>query len=100
MKVIKDFDEKDTSYTTVPAKNEITIRHLLTHTSGIGYGQIDSDPRFRKIFEKANIIDAFTTENISIEENVKKLAKLPLHFHPGEGYSRSEERRVGKEWRL
>src|SRR5690625_1055220 len=90
MKVIEDFDEKDTSYTTVPAKNEITIRHLLTHTSGIGYGQIDSDPRFRKIFEKAGIIDAFTTENISIEENVKKLAELPLHFHPGEGYAYGE----------
>jgi len=23
---------------TTPAKNEITMRHLLTHTSGIGYG--------------------------------------------------------------
>lgn len=90
MEVLEDFDEADTSYTTVPAENEITIRHLLTHTSGIGYGQIDSDPRFRKIFEKAGIIDAFTTENISIEENVKKLAELPLHFHPGEGYAYGE----------
>src|SRR5699024_6237604 len=88
--VWENVDDTDTSYTTVPAKNEITIRHLRTHTSGIGYGQIDSDTRFKKIFEKAGIIDAFTTENISIEENVKKLAGLPLHFHPGEGYSYGE----------
>jgi CubicO group peptidase (beta-lactamase class C family) len=30
--VVKSFNEKDSSYTTEPAKREITIRHLLTHT--------------------------------------------------------------------
>ncbi len=34
--------------------------------------------------------DLFTTENISIEESVKKLAKLPLHHHPGERFTYSE----------
>ncbi|MBI5010572.1 MAG: beta-lactamase family protein, partial [Bacteroidia bacterium] len=38
--VLKTFNEKDSSYTTEPAKSEITIRQLLTHTSGIGYGVI------------------------------------------------------------
>lgn len=88
--VLKEFNEKDSSYTTVPADKEITIRNLLTHTSGIGYGQIDADPRFRKIFVKAGIIDAFTTKNVTIEENVKKLAKLPLHHNPGEKFTYSE----------
>ena len=41
-KVLDKFNEKDTTYTTVPAKREITIRDLLTHTSGIGYAQIGS----------------------------------------------------------
>jgi CubicO group peptidase (beta-lactamase class C family) len=35
--VIATFDEKDASFTTRPAKQEITIRHLLTHTSGFAY---------------------------------------------------------------
>jgi len=88
--VLESYKYSDGSYTTVPAKSEITIRHLLTHTSGLGYGQIDKDERIKLIYEKAGIIDLFTTENISIEENVKKLAKLPLHHHPGEKYTYSE----------
>jgi CubicO group peptidase (beta-lactamase class C family) len=88
--VLKTFRYKDTSYTTVPATGEITIRQLLTHTSGIGYGQIDPDERFKMIYQKAGITDLFTTENVSIEESVKKLAKLPLHHNPGEKYTYSE----------
>lgn len=71
-------------------KNEITIRHLLTHTSGIGYGFIDRDERVKMIYQKAGIIDAFTTKNFTIEENIKTLAKLPIHFEPGTQYSYSE----------
>lgn len=78
------------TYGTTPAKKPITIRHLLTHTSGIGYGVIDKDERFKMIYRKAGITDLFTTENISIEESVKKLAKLPLHHNPGEKYTYSE----------
>jgi methyl acetate hydrolase len=35
--VIATFDEKDATFTTRPAKQEMTIRHLLTHTSGFSY---------------------------------------------------------------
>ena len=62
---------------------------MLTHTSGIGYGFIDTD-EFRKIYQKEGIVDAFTTDPIKIGENIKKLAKLPLHFTPGEKYRYSE----------
>jgi methyl acetate hydrolase len=37
LQVIK-FKENDATYETRPAKRPITIRHLLTHTSGIAYG--------------------------------------------------------------
>jgi CubicO group peptidase (beta-lactamase class C family) len=35
--VIATFNEGDAAYTTRPAKSEITIRELLTHTSGLSY---------------------------------------------------------------
>lgn len=88
--VLKSYDEKDGTWTGEPARGEISIRHLLTHTSGIGYGVIDGDERFRKIYQKAGIIDLFTTEPVTIGESVKKLAKLPLHHHPGERFTYSE----------
>ena len=82
--------ERDSSYTSKPVDKPITIRHLLTHTSGIGYGFIDGDDRFKKIYQKAKIVDAFTTQSLTIGENIKKLAKLPLHHQPGEKFTYSE----------
>lgn len=88
--ILDTFIETDSTYTTKPAEDQITIRDLITHTSGLGYGVIDGDERFKKIYAKAGITDLFTTENISIEESVKKLAKLPLHHNPGEKFTYSE----------
>jgi CubicO group peptidase (beta-lactamase class C family) len=88
--VLKTFNEADGTYTTEPAKSEITIRHLLTHTSGLGYGVIDGDERFKKIYAKAGIVDLFTTEEVTIGDSVKRLARLPLHHHPGERFTYSE----------
>jgi len=89
-RILDSFSEKDSSFTTRLADKQITIRHLLTHTSGIGYGFIDGDARFRKIYQKAGIIDAFATDPVTIKENIKKLAGLPLHHNPGEKFTYSE----------
>jgi CubicO group peptidase (beta-lactamase class C family) len=64
--ILSTFNPADSSYTTVPAASEITIRQLINHTSGIGYGVIDGDERFRKIYNKAGIVDAFTTGDVTI----------------------------------
>ena len=88
--LLDTFNESDSTYTTTPAKDQISVRDLITHTSGLGYGVIDGDERFQKIYAKAGITDLFTTADITIGESVKKLAKLPLHHNPGDAYSYSE----------
>ena len=90
LSILKEFNDSDSTYKTIPAKNQMTIRHLLNHTSGIGYGIIDGDERIRKIYQKAGVVDLYTTENVSIEQSVKRLAKLPLHHEPGERFTYSE----------
>jgi CubicO group peptidase (beta-lactamase class C family) len=37
LQVITKFNEQDGTYETRPAKRAMTVRHLLAHTSGIGY---------------------------------------------------------------
>lgn len=86
MQILESFNEKDSSFTAKPAEKQITIRHLLTHTSGLGYGLIDGDHRMRKIYQKNGVIELFTTEDIKIEQVVKNLARLPLHQEPGEKF--------------
>lgn len=88
--VLDEYNEEDGTWTTEPPKTPITIRHLLTHTSGLGYGVIDGDERFRKMYADAGVTDLFTTEPVTIAESVKKLATLPLHHHPGEKFTYSE----------
>ena len=90
LKVLTDFNETDSTYLSKPAENKISIRHLLTHTSGIGYGVHDEDARFKAIYKKQGIVDLFTTDSINIGSNVKKLAQLPLHHEPGEAFTYGE----------
>lgn len=89
MLIFEAINEADSSFTGRPAEKPITIRQLLTHTSGVGYGFIDND-NFRKMYQKAGIIDAFTSEPVIIEDNVKKLARMPLHFEPGNKFHYAE----------
>lgn len=88
--VLTGYSYRDTTYSTRPASREITIRDLITHTSGIGYGVIDGDERMKLIYAKAGIVDLFTTEPVKISDNIKKLAKLPLHHDPGTKFTYSE----------
>ena len=88
--VLKTFHYSDTTFTTTPATSEITIRELLNHTSGIGYGIIDGDERMKMIYQKGGVTDLFTTKQITISQSIKKLASLPLHANPGEKFTYSE----------
>ncbi len=87
MTILKDFNEKDTTYTTIPAKRPITIRQLLTHTSGIAYGFTNKTTG--SIYAKAKVPDLASIENITIGEKMKILATMPLLHEPGEKFTYS-----------
>lgn len=85
--VLDKFNEADSSYTSVPAKSEVTIRQLLTHTSGIGYAQIGSKES-NAIYAKAGITAGIGVENGRLlATDMKKLGKLPLMHQPGERFT-------------
>jgi CubicO group peptidase (beta-lactamase class C family) len=75
----------DSGFTSKPAKSEITIRQLLTHTSGIGYGF--QDDRYNAIVIKNNISEGFEDDSRTSLENIQRIARLPLLNEPGEKYT-------------
>lgn len=80
------YNPKDTTYKTVPAKREVTVRDLLTHTSGIDYAVIGSET-MRAIYAKAGIPVGFESRKILLADKIKVLAKLPLVHQPGEKFT-------------
>ena len=85
-RVIDQFNEKDTTYTTVPARRQVTIRDLLTHTSGIGYAQIGS-AQANAIYFKAGVIGGIGIRGMLLADVMKKLGPLPLFHQPGEKFT-------------
>jgi CubicO group peptidase (beta-lactamase class C family) len=85
-KVLKTFNAADSSYTSEPAKGEITIRQLLTHTSGLDYAAIGS-AEFKAIYAKAKIPGGIGNDQGVIGDKIKALAQLPLKQNPGEKYT-------------
>jgi len=80
--VLDKFNEKDSTYTTVPAKGQITFRHLLTHTSGLDYTDIGSS-KVAAIYTKHHIPSGLGYFDADLLERMKALGKLPLSFDPG-----------------
>lgn len=84
--VLDTFNEKDSSFTTKARKGKITIRHLLTHTSGIGYAQIGSK-NYQALASKAGVFAQIGVPNESLSDQVTKIAALPLEHQPGERFT-------------
>ena len=68
---------------TEPAKREITIRHLLTHTSGLGYEWTET---LGPIYQKHEIYCGACTTDVTLDQMMRKLAGLPLLFTPGDRF--------------
>ena len=75
----------DLTYVSRPASKEITIRHLLTHTSGIGYPFIDSE--VSALYKKNNIPDGFLITDNVLKVAIPTLGRMPLLHDPGEKYT-------------
>ncbi len=91
--ILDKFFPKDSTFTIKSTKNKITVRHLLTHTSGLGYGFIDGNPKIKATYEKEKSkfmpegVLGFSDSDVTIEETIKRMAKMPLHHEPGERYT-------------
>lgn len=70
-------------YNIVKAKRAITIRDLLTHTAGIGYGGGVAADKWKE----ADIQGwYFAHRDEPIAATIARLAALPMDAHPGEKY--------------
>jgi CubicO group peptidase (beta-lactamase class C family) len=84
--VLDTFNEKDSSYTTVPVKSPITIRQLLTHTSGIAYGDFNPG-KVMAVYKKNNMLGVgLSHDSWTTEEFINRLAEVPLAFQPGDHF--------------
>ena len=69
---------------TVPAQRAITLRHLLTNTSGYGMALVDSP--LQKAMADNGTEAGPEPVSLGAQEWLTRLAELPLAFQPGEGW--------------
>ena len=62
----------------VPSERDMTIRHLLTHTSGLTYGLFSNTP-VDSLYLKAEVLSNEGT----LQDMIDKLSHIPLLYQPG-----------------
>jgi methyl acetate hydrolase len=77
LEVMTSFNMTDGTYTSEPAKNVMTVRHLLTHTSGLAY-----------TFTSAELVKLMTGVQGA------RATSFPLLFEPGTQWRYGESTRV------
>ena len=85
-KLLDEFNGRDSSFTVTPAKREITIHDLLTHRSGYSYPGNASEA-IRAIFESKDVSGGFPDKSSTLEEEIDKIASVPLTHEPGEKFT-------------
>jgi len=72
---------------TVPAERDINFRDLLTHTSGLTYGMMESNA-VDAMYRAKDGVD-FQTADTSLKQVVEKATTLPLIAQPGKAWNYS-----------
>lgn len=68
-------------YTLEPARREITLRHLLTHTGGMSYGNGVAASAWAQAAIQGWY---FADREEPLRQTIARMAALPLDAHPGE----------------
>ncbi|OYW44211.1 MAG: hypothetical protein B7Z08_00735 [Sphingomonadales bacterium 32-68-7] len=100
MRVQRRYDGPLTADNLEPAARPITIRHLLTHTAGLGYGIVQTGPIAQAYRDRGILPGNFTrlqallpmfrgTPAPSLTAFADRLAELPLVYQPGTRWSYS-----------
>lgn len=80
---VPDKSIKGPGYRVVPAKRKITVRDLLTHSSGVSYG---TGPA-KELYKAAGLQGWFLADRDEpVGVYMKKLASLPFDAQPGEKF--------------
>ena len=64
----------------------ITVSQLLNHTAGLSYGFLESP---HGPYRTAGVSDGLGEPEISFDENLKRIASVPLSYPPGKGWQYS-----------
>ncbi len=97
MKVQKTYDGSVTDL--VPAERPITVRNLLTHTAGLGYGIVQKGP-IKTVYEERGLVPGQVSRLpipglgrsvavTGLDVFAERLAKVPLVLQPGSKWSYS-----------
>ena len=70
-------------YDVIKAKRQITLRDLLTHTAGIGYGYGLAADKWKEAGIQGWY---FADRDEPVGATISRLAKLPMEAHPGEKF--------------
>ena len=70
--------EDESGMLLVEQERPISIRHLLTHTAGLGYPFVQPSP-IQEMYQKADLLQP----DSNLKEMVDKLSRLPLACQPG-----------------
>jgi CubicO group peptidase (beta-lactamase class C family) len=82
--------DKDDDFSLVPVEREVTIKDLLTHTSGLVYPFLGAPKQLVALYTKANINYGIgPSDGKKLADNIKRLGELPLAHQPGEKFTYS-----------
>ena len=77
-------DSYSSNGATSALETDITFWHLLTHTSGLGYGWGEPTDLIDKIYQEAQLISPFSLRlHYPLPELVQRVCTLPLATQPG-----------------